>query len=205
MINGTMTHYQWKFANSEQTISPEIIIRSIRKDNFHIKVNWNLQRIEDNIEHSSCSLLELNGCGIFYFRIFCGIKRKKLKILDRRKGSVSLASVAIIFFFLASVFTFWPQTAFFGQTASLFGHLGRSVFRMSLRVSASWFWRTVLCFSAAITHWHARDQSRNQVFNLGLTGRRVSPEIRACHQSRDRFSFKIRPASRFVANKQHIK
>ena len=56
MINGMTTHYQWKVANSEQTISPEIIIRSIRIDNFHTKVIWNLQRIEDIIEHSSCPL-----------------------------------------------------------------------------------------------------------------------------------------------------
>jgi hypothetical protein len=56
MINGMTTHYQWKVANSEQTISPEIIIRSIRIDNFHTKVIWILQRIEDIIEHSSCPL-----------------------------------------------------------------------------------------------------------------------------------------------------
>ena len=56
MINGMTTHYQWKVANSEQTISPEIIIRSIRIDNFHTKVIWILQRIEDIIEHPSCPL-----------------------------------------------------------------------------------------------------------------------------------------------------
>ena len=56
MINGMTSHYQWKVANSEQTISPEIIIRSIRIDNFHTKVIWILQRIEDIIEHSSCPL-----------------------------------------------------------------------------------------------------------------------------------------------------
>ena len=56
MINGMTTHYQWKVANSEQTISPEIIIRSIRKDNLNTKVIWILQRIDDIIEHPSCPL-----------------------------------------------------------------------------------------------------------------------------------------------------
>ena len=56
MINGMTTHYQWKVANSEQAISPEIIIRSIRIDNLNTKVIWILQRIEDIIEHSSCPL-----------------------------------------------------------------------------------------------------------------------------------------------------
>ena len=56
MINGMTTHYQWKVANSEQTISPEIIIRSIRIDNLNTKVIWILQRIEDIIEHPSCPL-----------------------------------------------------------------------------------------------------------------------------------------------------
>jgi hypothetical protein len=56
MINGMTTHYQWKVANSEQAISPEIIIRSIRIDNLNTKVIWILQRIEDIIEHPSCPL-----------------------------------------------------------------------------------------------------------------------------------------------------
>ena len=80
MINGMMTHYQWKVANSEQTISPEIIIRSIRIDNFHTKVIWNLQRIEDIIEHSSCPLHRTGWLRNFQiFESSSGLKGKSLK------------------------------------------------------------------------------------------------------------------------------
>ncbi len=150
---------------------------------------------------TSISLPLITSITTHYFHVYCYLS----VVMDRLLHHYYLITTYIIYFFWPAFFTFWPQTAFFGQTPSLFGQLRRSVFRLSLRVSASEFWRTVLCFSAAITHWHARDQFRNQMLNLGLTGRRVSPEIRACHQSRDRFSFKIRPASRFVAKKQRIK